>query len=262
MPQPTGLNQNWKGGSKNPPRSTTRLGQAPLQSLLQLSSSAGGENKVGRFHLVSQHIWPESVKRMKRETFCLCLLAPVGTACISKSFILLKLPVATRNLIVWQMKTKWAQGRSDSRALLYAQLSSVPSAERYHIWKEWKSWRNSSSNWEKGRQTKWQPLYKGHFFSCHPHKWTLKLMQAIAVISEAGSSGPCEDGSENGSLGLMQPLYMIVQPILPSVFCASHFFFLSYVPFFFFFFSSKEDFVFAGLSAILVGYFFGRKWNF
>lgn len=82
-------------------------------------------------------------------------------------------------------------------------------------------------------------------------------MQAIAAISKAGSSALCEDGSENGSLRLMQPLYMIVKPILPCVFCASHFF-LSYV----LFFASKEDFLFAGLSAILAGYFFSRKWNF
>lgn len=76
------------------------------EGLLQLSSGAGAENKVGRFHPVSQHIWQESVKRMKRETFCLWLFGPVGTVSISKSFILLKLPVATGNQIVWQMTTK------------------------------------------------------------------------------------------------------------------------------------------------------------
>lgn len=142
-----------------------------------------------------------------------------------------KLSVATSNQAVWQMITTWAWGRLDARALLYIQHSSVPSVERYHLGKEWKSRKNSSSNWEKGWQTKWLPLYKGHFFSCRPHKWALKLMQAVAAISKAGSSAPCKDGSENGSLRLMQPLYMIIKPILPSVFCSSHFF-LSYVLFF------------------------------
>lgn len=80
---------------------------------------------MGRFHVRSQPIWQESAKRMKRETFCSCLLAPVGTASISKSFILLELPVATSNQIVWQMITKRAQGRSDPRAPLYVQLSAV-----------------------------------------------------------------------------------------------------------------------------------------
>lgn len=35
------------------------------EGLLQLSSSAGGESKVGRLHLTSQHIWQGGVKRMK-----------------------------------------------------------------------------------------------------------------------------------------------------------------------------------------------------
>lgn len=52
-----------------------------------------------------------------------------------------------------------------------------------------------------------------------------KRMQATAAISEVSSFAPCKDGSEDGSLGLMQPLYMTVKPILPSVFFASHFFF-------------------------------------
>lgn len=192
----------------------------PLRSDRRLrGGSPPAQQRCCRFHVRSQPIWQESVRRMKRETFCSCLLMPVGTASMSKSFIPLKLPVATSNQIVWQMITKRAQGRSDRRAPLYVQGSSVLSAERYHIRKEWKSWRKSSSNWEKGWQAKWLPLYKGHFFSCHPHKWALKLMQAIAAISKAGSSAPCKDGS----LRLTQPLYMTVKPILPSVFCASHF---------------------------------------
>lgn len=49
----------------------------PADGLLQLSSGAGGENKVGRFHLIPHHIWQKSVKRMEWETFCLCLFTPV-----------------------------------------------------------------------------------------------------------------------------------------------------------------------------------------
>lgn len=39
---------------------------ASREGLLQLSSCAGGESKVGRLHLTSQHIWQGSVKRMKK----------------------------------------------------------------------------------------------------------------------------------------------------------------------------------------------------
>lgn len=108
--------------------------------------------------------------------------------------------------------------------------------------------KNSSSKWGKGWRTKWLPLYKDHFFSRHPPKWALKLMQAIAAICKTGSSVPCKDGSENERLRLMKPLYTIVKPMLHSVFSASHFF-LSYV--LFYFFASKEDFLFVGFHFLL-----------
>lgn len=125
-------------------------------------------------------------------------------------------------------------------------------------WKGMKKLKKYLTRWRKwGDKQNECPLRS--FLPCHPYKWALKWMQAIVMISKASHFAPCKNGSGNGSLRLTQPLYMIVKPILPNVLFAK--------PFFFFhtlvgFFLASEDFLFAGLSAILARYFFNRKRNF
>lgn len=143
IPQPTELNQDWKGHFKNPHLPTTQLGQVPLERVFSNSAAvlevrARWADFISHPSTFGKEVW----KGWKTETFCLCLFASMRTVGISKSFILLKLPVATSNQsLADDNKMSTEQIRLQGTVMCTAEFSAVcraiPHSEGIKKLKKW-----------------------------------------------------------------------------------------------------------------------------